>query len=186
MISNRKAAFGLERAKKHNISTDYLALQPYLKADTSRTREDYDAAIAKKVLAAQPDLVVLAGWMHIFSQTFLDYMLGTIAPTEETLKDIQVPESGIPVINLHPALPGAFDGAGAIERAYEAFQKGEITETGVMVHRVAKEVDRGEPIVVRKVPISIGMSLEEFEKGLHAIEWEVIVEAVSKTLNLSQ
>jgi len=179
VLSNRKAAFGLERAKKHSINTGYKALQPYLKQNPSKTREDYDEEIAKLVLAAQPDLVVLAGWMHVFSQNFLDYMNGIKRPALFDLGECKIPPGGIPVINLHPALPGAFDGANAIDRAYEAFQKGEISESGAMVHRVVKEVDRGEPIVVRRIPFAKGESKEDFETRLHAAEWEIIVEAVS-------
>lgn len=186
VLSNRKAAYGLERAKKHGILTGYKALQPYIKANPSKSREDYDGEVAKMVLAARPDLVVLAGWMHVFSQCFLDYMTGSIKHIEEELQDFKIPSSGIPVINLHPALPGAFDGAGAIDRAFEAFQKGEISESGVMVHRVVKEVDRGEPIVVRKVPMKEGESQEVFESRLHAVEWEIIVEAVNIALNVTR
>ena len=48
------------------------------------------------------------------------------------------------VLNIHPALPGTFPGTHSIQRAYEAFQRGEISETGVMVHRVPDEgVDVG-------------------------------------------
>lgn len=89
----------------------------------------------------------------------------------------------IPVINLHPALPGAFDGAHAIERAYEAFQKGEIKHSGVMVHRVVKEVDRGQPVLVREVEILPGEPLEAFEERLHQVEWKLIVEGTRKVLD---
>ncbi len=89
----------------------------------------------------------------------------------------------IPVINLHPALPGAFDGAHAIERAYEAFQKGEIKHSGAMVHRVVKEVDRGEPVLVREVEILPGEPIEAFEERLHAVEWKIIVEGTRKVLD---
>lgn len=89
----------------------------------------------------------------------------------------------IPVINLHPALPGAFDGAHAIERTYEAFQKGEIKHSGVMVHRVVKEVDRGEPILVREVEIKEGEPIEAFEERLHKTEWEIIVQATATVLD---
>lgn len=98
---------------------------------------EYDAEVAKRVMESKPDLVVLAGWMHILSPAFLDAI-------------------SVPIINLHPALPGAFDGADAIGRAYEAYQKGEVDKTGAMVHRVVKEVDRGEPLVVREVEIKKG------------------------------
>ena len=180
VLSNRKAAYGLTRAAQADppIPTAYLALQPYVKANPEKTRDDYDVEIARIVIREKPDLVVLAGWMHILGDGFLDVVNG-----ERILEGEEKPEEPIPVINLHPALPGAFDGANAIERAYEAFQKGDIQKTGAMVHRVVKEVDRGEPVVVREVEIKPGESLEEFEERLHKTEWEIIVEATRKVLD---
>lgn len=125
----------------------------------------------------KPDLIVLAGWMHILGECFLELTDG-----RKPLKAGEVPRSAVPVINLHPALPGAFDGANAIERAYEAFQKNEITRAGVMVHRVVKDVDRGEPLVVKDVPLKKGDSLEAFEDRLHRIEHEIIVQAAAMVL----
>nr|GAT57282.1 phosphoribosylglycinamide formyltransferase [Mycena chlorophos] len=167
VFSSRKAAYGLKRAEDAKIPTGYLALQPYLKTNPGKTRDDYDAEVAKRILAAQPDVVVLAGWMHVFGDGFLSLV-------------------SVPVINLHPALPGAFDGTNAIERAYDAFQRGEIEHSGAMVHRVVKDVDRGEPLVVRNVPIEKGESLEDFATRLHATEWQIIVEATRLVLSQLQ
>lgn len=129
------------------------------------------------VLQEQPDLIVLAGWMHVLGERFLDLASGL-----DALESGMKARKPIPVINLHPALPGAFDGANAIERAYEAFQKGEIEKTGVMVHRVIKEVDRGEPVIVREIQMEKGESLEELEERLHKVEWEIIVQGAAKIL----
>ncbi|KAG6868541.1 hypothetical protein C0993_001429 [Termitomyces sp. T159_Od127] len=179
VFSNRKAAYGLTRAAeaKPSIPTSYLALQPYLKANAGKTRADYDAEVARIVLQDDPDLVILAGFMHIFGEGFLERADGL-----KPLVDGEQPRRPVPVINLHPALPGAFDGAHAIERAYEAFQKGEIERTGIMVHRVVKDVDRGEPIIVREVPIVKDEPIEVFEERLHKAEHEVIVQAAAKVL----
>jgi phosphoribosylglycinamide formyltransferase len=122
--------------------------------------------------------------MHVLSERFLSILDGTTRlPDSEYPEEYKIPPNGVPVINLHPALPGAFDGANAIERAYEAWKEGKITETGVMVHRVIKEVDRGEPILTRIIPFVEGESLEEFEKRLHAVEWGVIVDATKKIVD---
>ena len=118
------------------------------------------------MLAAAPDLVVLAGWMHILSDVFLK----------------EVERENIPVINLHPALPSAFDGANSIQRAFDAFGRGEIEHSGVMVHKVIREVDRGEPILVRAVEIKKEDTLEDFEQRVHQTEWAVIVEATKIVL----
>ncbi|KDR68731.1 hypothetical protein GALMADRAFT_272352 [Galerina marginata CBS 339.88] len=182
VLSNRKAAFGLTRAAQAvpPIPTAYLALQTYLKQHPGKTRQDYDAEVAKIVLRAKPDIVVLAGWMHILSEDFLELLDGR--KKVEGVEDTSATEP-VPVINLHPALPGQFDGASAIERAFEAFQKGEIDHSGAMVHRVVKDVDRGEPLVVRQVTFVKGEGVKEYEKRLHDVEHEIIVEATKKVLD---
>lgn len=132
------------------------------------------------MLRARPDAVVLAGWMHIMGDGFLDALSGTGALDGAPRVD---PARPIVVINLHPALPGAFDGAHAIERAYEAFRRGEIAVSGAMVHRVVRAVDRGAPVVVREVPFEEGETVEAFEARLHRVEWEIIVEGTRKVLD---
>lgn len=162
VVSNRKAAYGLVRAQAAGIETLYWPLRPY--RDAGKSREQYDAALAAKVAAFQPDLVVLAGWMHILSPAFLDAFPGR-------------------VINLHPALPGQFAGTHAIERAYAAFQRGEISHTGCMVHLAIPEVDAGAVIVQADVPISPEDSLADLEARLHKTEHCILVEAVGRMLN---
>ncbi|KAI6112608.1 formyl transferase [Pisolithus sp. B1] len=158
VLSNRKVACGLARATTASppIPTAYLACQPY-------TREDYDLELARIVLWAKPDLVVLAGWMHIVSRfwRFLGGPRGSM--TRSGL------HRSYPQINIHLALPGRFDGANAIQRAL-----------GVMVRRVVAEVDMGEPLIVREVPIEKGESIKMYEERLHRVEWEIILQATKK------
>ncbi|TKA76643.1 hypothetical protein B0A49_01859 [Cryomyces minteri] len=131
-------------------------------------RAGYDADLAKLVLADSPDLVVCAGWMRVLSPAFLE----------------PVAAAGVAVINLHPALPGQFNGTHAIERAHKAWQAGEIDRTGVMVHYVVAEVDMGEPILVDEIPFVAGEDedLERFEQKVHEREWKVIVEGTRMAL----
>ncbi|KAL7747753.1 large subunit of alpha-aminoadipate reductase [Sorochytrium milnesiophthora] len=159
VVSNRSNAFGLQRASKHNIPTLVHTLKPYKDRATATYREEYDADLAQAILEHTPDprLVVLAGFMHILSPRFLQHF-----PRK--------------VINLHPALPGQFDGAHAIERAFEAYKAGSISSTGVMVHHVIPEVDRGEVIVQRSVPIEPSDTLQTLEERIHAVEHDLIVE----------
>ena len=157
VVSNRKAAYGLVRAEQAGIPTLYFPLKPY--RDAGKSREAYDADLAKQVAACRPDLIVLAGWMHIFSPAFLD----------------RFPKQ---VINLHPALPGQFDGTQAIERAFEAFQHGEIDHTGVMVHWVVPEVDAGPPIATVEVPIRRVDTLDDLEARVHVTEHQLLITAI--------
>jgi phosphoribosylglycinamide formyltransferase len=187
VFSNRKTAYGLIRAADATpqIPTDYLALQTYLKANPDKSRVDYDLEVARKILTAtfnagdDIDLVVLAGWMHVLSAEFLDVFCGARPFDTDTGRTVS---REIPIINLHPALPGAFDGARAIERAFEAYGKGEINHTGAMVHRVVKEVDRGEPIIVREVEIVPEDNLAALEQRIHNVEHDILIESVIKVL----
>lgn len=161
VVSNRKQAFGLVRAERAGIDTLYFPLKPYTQAGQSR--ETYDAALAERVQEWQPDLIVLVGWMHVLSAAFLD----------------QFPNR---VINLHPALPGTFPGTHAIERAYEAYQRGEITHSGCMVHYAIPEVDAGPVVAEMRVRIEPDDSLDTFEARMHAHEHRLIVEAIRRVL----
>eukprot|EP01137_Pigoraptor_chileana_P002533 Opistho-2@41500 len=157
VISNRKDAFGLTRAKNANIPTHYAPLKPY--KDAGKSREEYDTDLAGVLKEHTPDLVILAGWMHVFTPTFFDKYTST-------------------VINLHPALPGEFDGVDAIHRAYNASREGKIKRTGVMVHKVTPVVDHGEILGVREVPIHENDTLADLEARMHATEHVLLVDTL--------
>lgn len=157
VVSNRKAAYGLVRAENAGIPTHYFPLKPYL--DEGKTRAAYDRDLAERIAPYKPDFVVLAGWMHVLSPAFLDCF-----PRQ--------------VINLHPALPGMFPGIDAIERTYEAWQRGEVPGGGCMIHYVIPEVDAGAVIAQAAVPIAAGDTLEAFEAHMHEAEHALIVQAI--------
>ncbi|KAK4994079.1 hypothetical protein LTR28_001013 [Elasticomyces elasticus] len=175
VISNRKNAYGLERAAKANIPSTYHNLLKYKKdfpdpvenGTFNQARSEYDKELAKIVLQDRPDVVVCAGWMHILAPTFLEPLA----------------KAGVPVINLHPALPGQFNGAHAIERAHEAFESGKIDHTGIMVHYVISEVDMGRPILTREICMVKGETLEDLEQRVHQNEWEVIVQGTKMAID---
>jgi formyltetrahydrofolate-dependent phosphoribosylglycinamide formyltransferase len=161
VVSNRRDAYGLTRAERAGIPTRYFPFKPY--RDAGRAREEYDADLADEVAAFAPDLVVLAGWMHVLGPAFLDRFPGR-------------------VLNLHPALPGQLAGMHSIERAYEAFQRGEIAHTGVMVHLAVPEYDAGPVVGSAEVPILPEDSLEDLEARIHAAEHRLLVVAVRRCL----
>ena len=158
VVSNRRNAYGLERAQKANIPTEYHSLKPY--NEDGRGRREYDADLAALVKKYRPQWVILAGWMHILSSDFLD-------------------QFSYRVINLHPALPGQFPGAHAIADAFAAYERKEITETGVMVHLVPdEEVDAGPVIASEKVPIYPGDDPERLTKRIHDVEHVLLIQAL--------
>lgn len=133
VVANRKDAAGLRLAQKAHMPTIYHPLKPY--QTEGRDRQAYDADLAALVQKYQPEWVILAGWMHILSDAFLQHF-----PYR--------------VVNLHLAAPGKFPGAHAITDAYAAFQRGEIKQTGVTVHLVTDErVNRGVVLANQDVPL---------------------------------
>ena len=106
VLSDRKSAYGLTRAQQANIPSTYFPWLPYKKAypddpsnpTSSEARQKYDAALASEILKDSPQMIVCAGFMRILTPSFLD----------------PIAEKGIPIINLHPSLPGALVGAGVM------------------------------------------------------------------------
>jgi phosphoribosylglycinamide formyltransferase-1 len=151
VVSDRAEALGLKRAEKLDIPT---MVKPRL---PSQDIQIYEQDLAESISIYRPDWIVLAGWMRLLTRVFLD----------------RFPQR---VINLHPALPNTFPGLHAIERAFNAFQRGEIQETGVMVHLVPDEgVDCGPVLGQATVPIMKEHTLETLTAQIHETEHNLLV-----------
>jgi len=166
VIINRRGAGAGAIARQAGIPVSYWPLSPYLAHDPepAEARRRYDAELAGAVAQSDPDLVVLAGWMHVLSSAFLDRF-------------------GNRVINLHPALPGRFPGPSAIADAWSAYQAGLIDRTGTMVHYVPDEgVDDGPVIASVEVPIHADDTVEALRTRIQAAEHGLIVAAIAEAL----
>ena len=151
VISNKAEAYGLIRARNVGIESIYF---PKLETES---RQQYDARVAGYVTTLQPNYIILAGWMRILSNSFLSFF-----PNQ--------------VVNLHPALPETFPGTHSIERAFEAYQRKEISHTGVMVHLVLDEgVDNGPVLATEIVPIFADDTLESLEARVHQTEHKLLI-----------
>jgi len=158
VISNKEDAYGLTRALNTGVEALYFAKQE------NESRREYDARLADQVTSKQADYIILAGWMRILTSAFLN----------------QFPNR---VINLHPALPGTFPGTHAIERAFEAYQRGEIQHTGVMVHLVPDEgVDNGPVLATEIVPIYPTDTLVSLETRIHRTEHHLLIQTLKTTI----
>ena len=187
LVTNHRGSGAAARAERSAVPVGYWPLSPYLHGvealqegrpgdpdpesspEATRpakvaTRRRYDADLANAVARARPDLVVLAGWTHLLSSSFLN----------------QFPEQ---VINLHPALPGQFPGRSAIADAWAAHKAGRITRTGAMVHYVPDEgVDNGPVIASVEVPIGSLDTLDSLRRRIQDAEHELIVAATAQAL----
>ncbi len=156
VVTNRAAIGVLDRAAGAGIPADIVSAEP------DEERADYDKRLADRVREFRPDLVVLAGWDRILTAGFC---------------------KSFRIVNLHPAKPGTITGLGAIEKAYEAWQRGELRESGVMVHWVPDaQVDAGPVIEWKAVAFHANDTLEAFAHRMHETEHKVIVSAVSAAL----
>ncbi len=154
VIASKLDAYGLERARRSNITA---IAKPKAK---EQDRRAYDAKLAELAASFQPDWIVLAGWMRVLSSAFLD----------------RFPQR---VINLHPALPGTFPGTHAIERAYAAYQRGQLDRTGVMLHLVPDEgVDNGPVLAQSEVFIHPTDTLESLAARIHQTEHRLLIDTL--------
>lgn len=127
VISNRSDAYGLQRAAAAGIETAVLSHRDF------PDRETYDAGLIALIDQYAPKLVVLAGFMRILSQQFVEHYQGRL-------------------INIHPSLLPALRGLNTHERALASG----VQEHGCSVHYVTPELDAGPVIVQARVPIVNG------------------------------
>ncbi len=124
VISNRADAAGLAIAAEHGIATEVVDHRQHPE------RAAFDRALAERIDAHRPDLVVLAGFMRILSPEFVRHYENRL-------------------INIHPALLPAFPGLDTHARALAAGVK----LHGCTVHFVTAEVDAGPILVQAAVPV---------------------------------
>jgi len=140
LICDKEKAFVLERAKKFNIKYE---LVKYDKNDRLKAEKDIINLIKKYEI----EIIFLAGFMRILTSIILN-------------------EIKIPIINIHPSILPAHKGVGAIEKAYN---EGD-AETGISIHYVNEELDGGELILQKRIPLSKDKDLEYVENEVHKLE----------------
>jgi phosphoribosylglycinamide formyltransferase 1 len=124
VISNRPQAPGLELAAAHKvpaISIDHRSFS---------SRADFDSELQHRVDQYRPDIVVLAGFMRILSDAFVEHYAGRM-------------------VNIHPSLLPSFPGLFTHRRALQAGVK----LHGATVHFVTAELDHGPIIAQAAVPV---------------------------------
>ena len=144
VLSSRPDAYGLVRAQEAGIPTIALCRDDYVDAAAANER------IAREMLDAGAEYVVMAGYMRMIGNAVLDAF----------------PDK---VLNLHPALLPSFPGAHGIKDAFDAGVK----VTGVTVHFANAEYDEGPIVAQRAVAVREDDTLESLEERIHEAEYEV-------------
>ena len=149
VASNKRGVRALERAEAAKIATAVFAAQDYA------SREDRDAALAEWLQAQGVELVVCAGYMHLFRKPFFDYYGGRI-------------------VNTHSAPLPQFPGAHPIEDVLAAG----VDETAATVHYVDEGIDTGPIIAAERVPVLPEDTVDTLRARVQAVEHRLLPEVV--------
>jgi phosphoribosylglycinamide formyltransferase 1 len=153
IIADQPDAGILEHGKTFSVPAAYLDPAPFKTKLEGAGEDRYIAAIR----AAEPDLIVLAGFMRVIKPRFINEFSGKI-------------------INLHPSLLPSFPGLDGIGQAWRLGVK----LSGCTVHYVTPEVDGGPIIDQEPVRIESEDTLLTFEAKIHAAEHRLLPRVIAR------
>ena len=149
--ADRDGIEGLERARRTGIPTFVLRVKDY------PSREAWDSALTSTCQELEPDLVVLAGFMKLVGDEFLDAFQGRC-------------------VNTHPALSPAFPG---MHGPADALTYG-VKITGATLFVVDSGVDTGPIVAQTAVPVEDDDDVETLHERIKVAERQMLVEAVGR------
>ena len=153
IFSDQPAAKILDLGPLFGVPSRFVDPAPF----KTKLEGEGEARFIAAVQDAQPDLVVLAGFMRVLKPGFLNAFAGKI-------------------INLHPSLLPSFPGLDGIG---QAFRRG-VKVTGCTVHGVTAEVDGGPILDQRPVRLEPGETLESLTEKIHAAEHALLPAVIAR------
>lgn len=155
VVSNKKDAYALERAKKYNIETAVISKRDY------ENKELYDEALINHFKTKEVDLIVLAGFMVVLGQKFIQAYQNKI-------------------INIHPSLIPSFCGNGFYGiKVHEAALNRGVKVTGATVHIVDEGTDTGPILLQKAVNVNDNDTPETLQKRvMEEAEWIIYPRAI--------
>lgn len=151
VISNKKDAFALERARNYGIKAIFVE-------DKNKAREDYDKEIAKVLDENKADLILCIGYMRIMGPWFVNRYKNKI-------------------MNIHPSLLPEFGGGMDLDVHAEVLKAGKKT-TGCTLHFVDEGVDAGPIIMQKAVQIEKNETVGSLKEKVQKAEQEVLLKAI--------
>ncbi|ADG16454.1 phosphoribosylglycinamide formyltransferase [Paraburkholderia atlantica] len=149
VIANRPDAAGLAFAASHGIATAVVDHRQF------PDRDSFDAALAEQIDAIAPDLVVLAGFMRVLTERFVDHYAGRM-------------------LNVHPSLLPSFPGLKTHQQALDAG----VRFHGASVHFVTSKLDHGPIVLQSAVPVEAGDTAQTLAARVLATEHIIYPRAV--------
>lgn len=149
VISNRPDAKGLEWARSQSLPTQVVDHKAF------PTREAFDRALAQAIEPLRPDVILLAGFMRIFTPQFI----------------ARFPRR---ILNIHPSLLPSFPGLHTHRQALQAGVK----LHGCTVHFVTPSLDNGPIVIQAAVPVLAGDTEETLAARVLEAEHRIYPQAV--------
>lgn len=149
VISDQRTARGLDRAKAAGIDCAVVSVTK------GQSRVEYDRQLIEILSPISPDLIVLAGFMRILSNEFVENFSGKI-------------------INIHPSLLPAYKGLNTHQRVLDANEQ----YHGATVHYVTEELDAGEIILQSRIEIHEDDDACSLQQRVHAEEHLIYPRAI--------
>ena len=143
VISNKQEAFGLERASKAGIKNYYIDHKKFV------SRQEFERELIEVLEEHSVDLIVLAGFMRILSNIFVDKYIGKL-------------------VNIHPSLLPKHKGLDTHRKVLDNNDK----YHGVTVHFVDNTLDGGPICAQSRFEVKT-KSIEELEESVHKLEHEI-------------
>ncbi|WP_157966671.1 phosphoribosylglycinamide formyltransferase [Fastidiosibacter lacustris] len=151
VIVSDKASQSITRGLLANIPCLFLPKRK------SQSREEYDKLLKALIIPFAPDLIVLAGFMRIFSPVFIRAFEGKI-------------------INIHPSLLPKYKGLNTHQRVIDAKDK----MHGTTIHYVDETLDGGEIIAQKRIDVLPFDTAETLEQTIKSIEHTFYPEIIRK------
>ncbi|BCN29838.1 phosphoribosylglycinamide formyltransferase [Anaeromicropila herbilytica] len=160
VISNKKDAYALTRAREANIAAECISPKDF------KVREEFNEALLKTIDSYEVDLIVLAGYLVI-------------------LPEIMIKKYQNRIINIHPSLIPSFCGSGfyGLRVHQEVLNRG-VKVTGATVHFVDEGTDTGPIILQKAVEVGEEDTPEILQrKVMEEAEWDILPLAIELIAN---
>ena len=156
VISNRKNAYILTRAKNHNVPSLFLSHK-------NKSREEFDKNVTTILKQYNVELVLLIGFMRILSAEFC-----------QAWRDR--------VLNVHPSLLPKYAGGTDMNVHEEVLKNGD-HETGCTIHFVTEMVDGGPVLVQKRCTVETNETMATLKLKVQALEGGAFIEAIQLIQN---
>ena len=154
LLSNKKDAFALERATRHNVETMVFSRDEFYNSDR----------VLNKLKEKDIDFIVLAGFLWLIPENIIE----------------AYPDK---IINIHPALLPKYGGKGMYgSRVHQAVIDAGDNESGITIHYVNPRYDEGQIIYQARCEVTPEDDAESLARKVHQLEYKYFPKVIENLL----